>query len=169
MPFDLQPTLTGSLVRLRPLRLEDKNILFSVASDPMIWKQHPSFNRYKNEEFENFFYDAIESRGALLVMNTQTDCAVGSSRYHGFSEENSEIEIGLTFLARPYWGGKYNGELKQLMLDHAFKSVKTVLFRIGSENIRSQKSVEKIGGVRDADLDSKGNVVYRVTKSVLLR
>lgn len=168
MPFDRQPILTGFLVKARPLLPEDRDALYSVASDPLIWKQHPASNRYLENEFEKYFLDAIESQGALLVVSTDTSDVIGSSRYHGFNEEESEIEIGWTFLARKYWGGKYNGELKQLMLSHAFKFVKTVIFRIGPENLRSQKSVEKIGGVKDDNLDIKGNVVYRVTKSTYL-
>ena len=165
MPFDAQPTLTSSLVRLRPLCPDDKGILFSVAADPLIWEQHPVSNRHTESEFDKFFSESIESRGALLVIDAQTDTVIGSSRYYGFSEEQSEVEIGWTFLARSYWGGKYNSELKRLMLEHAFKYVDTVVFYIDPENRRSQRSVEKIGGVKDADLDSKGRVVYRVGKS----
>jgi RimJ/RimL family protein N-acetyltransferase len=61
----------------------------------------------------------------------------------------SEIEIGWTFLTRRYWGGRYNWEMKQLMLAHAFKFVETVVFLVGQDNIRSQKAMEKIGGIRN--------------------
>src|SRR4029077_16908153 len=49
MDFDLQPTLTGKLVQLRPLRPQDFDALFSSASDPKIWEQHPDSDRYQRE------------------------------------------------------------------------------------------------------------------------
>jgi len=51
MSFDLQPILKGELLRLRPLRLEDFHDLYAVASDPLIWEQHPVRDRYKEEVF----------------------------------------------------------------------------------------------------------------------
>ena len=165
MPFDAQPTLIGSLVKLRPLMQSDKSVLYSVAADPQIWEQHPVSNRHTENEFEKFFSESIESGGALLIFDTNSDTVIGSSRYFGFSEGKNEVEIGWTFLAKSHWGGKHNGELKQLMLRHAFKYVDTVVFFIDPKNVRSQKSVEKIGGLRDANLDGKGQVVYRFEKS----
>jgi len=52
-------------------------------------------------------------------------------------------------LARKYWGGRYNRELRDLMLAHAFKFVENVMFLVGQTNIRSQRATEKIGGIRD--------------------
>ncbi len=87
---------------------------------------------------------------------------IGSSRFFGYREEASEIEIGWTFLARSHWGGKYNAELKQLMLRHAFRVVDSVVLFISPENIRSQRAVEKIGGILEPDSDKEGRLVYRV-------
>jgi N-acetyltransferase len=53
---------------------------------------------------------------------------IGSSRYHGYNRCLSEVEIGWTFLAGSYWGGTYNGEVKRLMLRHAFQYVERVVF-----------------------------------------
>jgi RimJ/RimL family protein N-acetyltransferase len=148
MPFDLQPTLDGSLVTLRPLRADDFDALFAVASDPLIWAQHPASDRYQNDVFRRYFDEGMSSGGALIAIDRNDERIIGSSRYHGYDEERSEIEIGWTFLARSHWGGKYNGEMKRLMLDHAFRFVSRVVFLIGPENFRSQRAVEKIGGVR---------------------
>jgi RimJ/RimL family protein N-acetyltransferase len=111
----------------------------------------------------------LESGGAFVVIDRKTQMIIGSSRYFGFEPGKSEIEIGWTFLARSHWGGKYNGELKRLMLEHAFKFVESVVFLIGPMNFRSQKAVEKIGGVRIEPrnkTNSQGqnveNVVYRI-------
>ena len=144
---DLQPILRGELIELRPLSHADFDALFAVASDPLIWEQHPARDRYKAEVFRAFFDEAMASGGALIATDLKDGQVIGGSRYHGYNPEASEIEIGWTFLARKHWGGKYNGEMKQLMLRHAFGFVDRVIFLIGPENYRSQRAVEKIGAV----------------------
>src|SRR5215471_4526494 len=56
MDFDLQPTLIGSLVRLRPLVAEDFEEMYHVAGDPRLWEQHPEPQRYRREVFQKFFW-----------------------------------------------------------------------------------------------------------------
>jgi RimJ/RimL family protein N-acetyltransferase len=77
-------------------------------------------------------------RGALDGTATSPPLVIGSSRFHGYSEERSEVEIGWTFLARSHWGGRYNGELKRLMLE--------------------------IGGVLAPEPDAEGRLVYRIRR-----
>ena len=166
MPFDLQPMLQGALVKLRPLRPEDFPSLYAAASDPLMWAQHPDRDRYKEEVFREFFRDALESGGALLAVDTATDRVIGSSRFHGYHSEKREVEIGWTFLARSHWGGRYNREMKHLMLRHAFRFVDTVVFLIGPDNVRSQRAVENIGAVRiGSRINGQGrvSVVYKIT------
>ena len=148
MSFELQPHLKGELIELRPISPNDWDDLFAVACDPLIWEQHPESDRYKEEVFKTFFADALESGGAFVVIDTKTQRIIGSTRFHGFDPEKSEIEIGWTFLARKYWGGCYNAEMKQLMLAHAFKYVENILFFVGENNIRSQRATEKIGAIK---------------------
>ena len=173
--FELQPHLVGDLIELRPLECDDWQELFGVASDPLIWEQHPARERYQESVFKEFFKEALESGGAFAVIDRQTQKIIGSSRYFGFDPVKSEVEIGWTFLARSHWGGKYNGELKSLMLDHAFKFVESVVFLIGQDNIRSQKAVEKIGGrliegrVKIIRGEAVDQVVYAISKSPALR
>src|SRR3954454_6467238 len=164
MPFDLQPNLEGELLRLRPLRPGDWEPLFAVASDPLIWEQHPAPDRYQEQVFREFFREALECGGALVIIDKKTDRIIGSSRFIGHDEERSEIEIGYTFLARAYWGGTYNRETKDLMLRHAFQFVRHVVFLVGPDNVRSQKAMEKIGGVRVEPRMKLGriNVVYQI-------
>jgi RimJ/RimL family protein N-acetyltransferase len=148
MSFELQPVLRDQLLWLRPLRADDWDQLYAVASDPLIWEQHPAPDRYKEDVFRDFFREAMESGGAFVILDAKDDRMIGSSRYLGYDAARSEIEIGFTFLARPYWGGVYNREMKDLMLRHAFRFVRHVVFLVGLENWRSQKAMEKIGGRR---------------------
>jgi RimJ/RimL family protein N-acetyltransferase len=168
MSFDLQPTLKGDLLELRPLRPEDFHELHAVASDPLIWEQHPVGDRYKKDVFQEFFREAIGSGSALTAIDSKDGKVIGSSRFHGYNESKSEIEIGWTFLARSHWGGVYNGEMKQLMLRHAFRFVNSVVFLVGPQNLRSQRAVEKLGAIRAGSrLDGSGrdNFVYQMAAS----
>lgn len=167
MAFDLQPVLKGQLLELRPLQAEDFHALYVVAADPLIWEQHPSRDRYEEEVFAEFFREALESGGALVAVDSKDGQIIGSSRFHSYDEEMSEIEIGWTFLARSHWGGRYNGEMKRQMLRHAFRFVESVIFLVGPQNLRSQRAMERIGGVRVGTSDGGGreSFVYRITRS----
>ena len=148
MSFDLQPNLKGELIELRALTPEDWDDLFAIASDPLIWEQHPESDRYKEDVFKVFFKDALESGGAFVVIDRKNKRIIGSTRFHGYEPEKSEIEIGWTFLARKYWGGRHNWEMKQLMLAHAFQFVDNVVFYVGENNMRSRRATEKIGAMK---------------------
>jgi RimJ/RimL family protein N-acetyltransferase len=165
MPFDLQPVLQGKILQLRPLRPEDFHDLYAVASDPLIWEQHSVQDRYKEEVFKEFFREALESGGALITIDSEDGQVIGSSRFYGYDERKSEIEIGWTFLARSHWGGIYNWEMKQLMLRHAFRFVNSVIFLVGPQNLRSQRALEKIGAVRAGtrlDKEDRLSLVYQI-------
>ena len=151
--------------------LDDFEALFAAASDPLIWEQHPETDRYKREVFRRFFDSAIESRGAFVVIERSSGRIIGSSRYWNLKPAESEVEIGWTFLERRFWGGSYNGELKSLMLDHAFRFVDRVVFVIGEDNLRSQQAVRKIGAEfvsaaeRAApDGSMRRNVIFAITR-----
>ena len=168
MSFDLQPTLRGELLVLRPLRTEDFHDLYAVASDPLIWEQHPDSDRHKEDVFREFFREAQDSGGALVAIDAKDGRVIGSSRFYGYDERRSEIEIGWTFLARAYWGGIYNKEMKALMLRHAFRFVNSVVFLVGPQNLRSQRAMEKIGGVRAGsrrNANGRESVVYEIRGS----
>ena len=172
MPFELQPTLTSEILELRPLRADDFEQLYAVASDPLIWEQHPNSDRCKRDVFRKFFDEALESGGALIALDRKNHQVIGSSRFHCYDLERSEIEIGWTFLARSHWGGVYNGEMKRLMLSHAFKFVDNVIFLVDSNNLRSQRAVEKIGGVRaGSKIDPHGreSFIFRITRAAYSR
>jgi N-acetyltransferase len=145
MEFDLQPTLRGHLIELRPLRPDDFGALFTAGRDPLIWEQHPERDRYTPEVFRRYFDGAIASKGAFAVVDLATGRIIGSSRYADYKPVEREVEIGWTFLERAYWGGEYNRELKTLMIDHALRFVDRVVFRVGENNLRSQKALRKIG------------------------
>ena len=169
--LNLQPHLVGELLELRPLSADDWEDLFAVASDPLIWQLHPSRDRYKEEVFREFFRDALVSGGALVAVDRASRKIIGSSRYFWYGPARRELEIGWTFLARSCWGGSYNGEMKRLMLDHAFRFVDHVIFLVGTTNLRSRKAIEKIGAsltdrreTRTLHGNTIEHVVYQINK-----
>lgn len=174
MPFDLQPTfLHDNLIKLIPLKDTDFEELYAVASDPLIWEQHPNKSRYQREVFQNFFEGAMASKGAFLVRDVKTGEVVGSSRFYDYNEKENSILIGYTFIGTKFWGNNFNKSLKKLMLDYAFRFVDKVYFHIGAFNIRSQKAIEKIGAVKVDEFeveyygeDSKLNFVYEITREI---
>jgi N-acetyltransferase len=174
--FELQPTLTGDLLELRPLRPSDFEGLFAAASDPRVWEQHPENDRHTREVFQRYFDTALESKGAFAIIERSSGRIIGSSRYYNYDAAANEIEIGWTFLERKYWGGVYNRELKTLMLEHAFKFVDRVLFIVGENNLRSRKAVEKIGGklIRQIERPDRSgrmipNLVFRLDRETFAR
>ena len=173
MTFNQQPThLQNELITLLPLQETDFEELFSVASDPLVWEQHPNKLRYQRHVFHNFFEGAMLSKGAFLIRDSQTKEVVGSSRFYDYNETDNSVLIGYTFIGRKFWGNGYNKTLKKLMLDYAFQYVNKVYFHIGAFNFRSQKAIEKIGAVKVDEFeveyygeDAKLNFVYLITKS----
>lgn len=147
-------------------------MLYDVAADPLVWEQHPVKDRYKEDVFRMFFREALDSGGALIAMDAGDGRVIGSSRFNGYSAERSEVEIGWTFLARSHWGGLYNGEMKRLMLRHAFQFVNKVLFLIGPQNLRSQRAIEKIGAVRvgsGLDAGGRNSFIYEITAATFFQ
>jgi RimJ/RimL family protein N-acetyltransferase len=167
---DLQPTLIGPRIVIRPIKPADWPEMFAAASDPEIWALHPARDRYKEPVFRAFFDGALALGSAFSFVEKESGKIIGSSRYYAHNPAASEIEIGWTFLARPYWGGSYNREIKRLMLEHAFSFVDTVVFWVGETNWRSQRAMEKIGGVKRPELerrpvDPTPHVVFEIRKS----
>jgi RimJ/RimL family protein N-acetyltransferase len=138
--MDRQPTLEGERLLLRPLRPDDWDALFAVAADPLIWAVHPAHDRWQEPVFRAYFKDALAKGGALAIIDRASGVLIGSSRFQAFRPApGGSVEIGWTFLARDYWGGSINREMKRLMLAHALSFVERVDFRVG-------EAMEKIGG-----------------------
>ncbi|MCC6137537.1 MAG: GNAT family N-acetyltransferase, partial [Bdellovibrionaceae bacterium] len=139
--------LKSDLLELRPLAQSDYESLLKAASDPLIWSLHPQPDRYKPEVFIKFFAEALESKGALVIVDRKTLEVIGTTRYYDYSPGNASVVIGYTFLSRKYWGGVYNLDLKKLVVNYALGFVSKTYFHVGLDNKRSQKAMLKIGGV----------------------
>ncbi len=172
MILDIQPIhLKNEVVQLVPLQESDFDRLYKVASDPLVWEQHPNPNRYQKEDFKKYFEGAIFSKGAFIVIDSQTNEVIGCSRYYDFNPDANSIKIGYTFIGIDFWGKNFNKNMKSLMINHAFEKLENVLFEIGANNIRSQMAISKIGATKIGAQEieyygetSKLNYIYQISK-----
>ncbi len=169
----LQPTnLKNEIVILVPLKESDFELLYEVASDPLIWEQHPNPDRYKLDVFKNYFQGAMESKGAFLIMDAATGKALGSSRFYDHHPDKKEIKIGYTFFSRACWGKSINKNVKSLMIEYALTFVEDIIFHVGASNIRSQIAMERIGAAKIGTEEvayfgeaTRLNSVYQISKT----
>lgn len=171
--MDRQPVLEGERLLLRPLSESDWDALYAVAADRELWAAHPSHDRWQEPVFRAFFDDALAKGGALAIVDKASGEMIGSSRFQ-YSDrlaEEGALEIGWSFLARRYWGKGYNAEFKRLMLEHAFRHVDRVVFRVGAENAISRKAMSNIGGrlTGETFIEERAgrpveHVVYEITR-----
>lgn len=145
--FDFQPSLTGALIAMRPYSDDDFDALYAVAADPLIWEVHPIPERHQRDMFRANIDDALSDNGGLSAIELATGAIVGFSRYSQRYVGDAEMEIGWTFLSRHLWGGPHNRDMKRIMLTHALAHFPRVIFRVGKDNVRSRRAMEKIGGV----------------------
>lgn len=169
--MNLQPTLKDDFVILYPLQTSDFDELYKVASDPLVWEQHPNKDRYKREVFQNFFDGAMQSKGAFKIIDIDSNETIGSTRFYDLDSNNKSVLIGYTFYGRKYWRSSYNPKVKKLMMDYAFQFVDTIYFHIGANNIRSQKAIERLGATKVREIEvayhgepEKLNFEYAISK-----
>lgn len=170
--MNIQPVLETEKVALYPLQQADFEALYSVASDPEIWAQHPNKDRWKKDVFQNFFEGAMQSKGAFKIIDKASSEILGSSRFYDYDEQDSSILIGYTFYAVKCWGTGINHAVKSLILDYAFQFVSKVYFHIGASNIRSQIAISRLGARKVAEQEvsyygeaPKLNFVYEIKKA----
>lgn len=168
--MNLQPILSNKEIVLIPLVNEDFEALYYIASDKLLWEQHPNNDRYKKEVFEDFFKKAIESKGAFTIFEKTTNKIVGSTRFYDLEQESKSVFIGFTFIDRKFWGSSLNGKVKKLMIDYAFQFVDSVKFHVGETNYRSQKAVEKLGALKIGTIQKENseivNWIYELKKTL---
>lgn len=161
--FNLQPSLENNSLLIIPLQEDDFEALYAVASDPKIWEQHPNKNRWQRTVFQNYFNGAIESKGALKVIDKATGEMAGATRIYLDKDFTDAAFVGYTFFATKYWGKGINLQVKKLMIDYLLQHVSQVLFQIGANNIRSQIAIGRVGATKIGEQE----VAYYGEASVL--
>ena|SRR6218665_1818524 len=149
--MNIQPLLENNRVYLIPLVEGDFESLYQVASDPLLWEQHPNNDRWQKDVFKNFFEGALASNGAFKIVDKTSGKVIGSTRFYNYDKNSNSVFIGYTFYERAQWGTGVNSSVKKLMLEYAFENIEVVHFHVGAINKRSQIAVERLGAIKTGE------------------
>jgi RimJ/RimL family protein N-acetyltransferase len=146
-------TLAGENVALFPLEREHLKELQQAAMDKRIW-EFLSFDCSTREPFYSYYEKALEERQKgeqypFVIYHKRMNKLIGSTRFLNIDPPNRKLEIGWTWMVPEYWGTRINFECKLLLLTYAFEALKVIRVQLitSDQNLRSQKAIQKIGGV----------------------
>lgn len=153
--MDVKPViLEGRSVRMEPLR-EDHLDELTAALDPTLtqWFTVPMTTR---EDMRKFIAEALAARKAgsalpFATVDKASGKAIGGTRFGNIDRPNRHVEIGWTFVARPFQRSQVNTEAKLLMLTHAFETwgCIRVEFKTDSLNIQSRTALTRLGATEE--------------------
>ena len=158
--------LSGAHVYLKELQEENIPAIKVLAKDERIWEFTKTLliTETYDQQFEQYISLALNPNGdgmfgvglqkTFVIYRSIDNAIIGMSRYYGLSEKHKRLDIGYTWYIPEVWKKVYNKECKLLLLQYAFEVLKfnRVGFHVAHINIRSQKAVEKIGGIREGVL-----------------
>jgi N-acetyltransferase len=153
-------TLEGAHVRLEPLALAHAPALLeAIQADLSIWQWLTSEPPADLPAVQALIDSALEAQAAgkelpFAQVSRAEGRAVGSTRYLDIKRRDRGLEIGWTFLGRPWQRTAINTEAKYLLLRHAFESlgIARVQLKTDARNTQSQAAIARIGGVREGVL-----------------
>lgn len=155
--FDPKPVvLTGETIRLEPLSVEHAPDLLQAAAEKSIWSFMPLPGFPDLVAVENWIRDSLRAQEAgrdlpFAIVFSDTNVAVGSTRYMDIRRDHRGLEIGWTWLAPGVQRTRVNSEAKYLLLKHAFENLGAVRVQLKTDarNTRSQRAIERIGAVME--------------------
>ncbi|MBL6864159.1 MAG: GNAT family N-acetyltransferase [Rhodospirillales bacterium] len=157
--------LENDKIALIQTKISHFDEIYLVASNRVIWEQHPEKDRWRRNKFEKFFKAGIENNlGCFSIYDKNLNKKIGLTRFYSYNEDDNAVRIGYTFIDPEYWGTGCNKQIKKLMLDYAFKYIDKVYFDIGFNNFRSRRAVEKLGAILSSEI-SDGMVEYLLNRS----
>ncbi len=159
-PFDPRPmTITCPDVLLEPLQLRHSEDLFSAGEDEEIWRYLPAEPFVTLTDATSWIRKALQEQGEgrrlpFAIMDVASGRAIGSTSYLDINRKHRTLEIGWTWLTGAYQRTRVNTQCKRGLLEHAFGTLGAirVQFKTDSRNLRSQRAIERIGGVREGTL-----------------
>ncbi len=157
--------LKGKHIYLEILQPSHKEVLKQLAKDERIWEGNRGFilDETFDRQFDQYFSIAIDKlamgkQQAFVMRKTFDDEIIGMTRLLNIDEKEKRLEIGYTWYIPAVWGKVYNKECKLLLLQYTFEELgfNRAQFNVAGQNIRSQKAVEKIGGIKEGMLRKHG-------------
>lgn len=155
----MPPKLIGRYVVIEPLALDHAPDLFAAGSDDETWLYMPLPALRSREDAESMIRQALAEtesgrEAAFAIVDPGSGRAIGSTRYLDIQPEHRTIEIGWTWIGPAWRRTPVNTECKLLLLTHAFEvfGAQRVTLKTDARNVRSQRAIERIGGVREGVL-----------------
>lgn len=149
-------TLTGRHVRLEPIEERHRDhLLAAAAEDPATFRYMGTDLSVGSEAWPGYLADALRPDFVTwATVLTSTGRAIGSSRFGDISPADGRLEIGWTWIAPSQQRTAANTEAKLLQLTYAFETLGAtrVALKTDARNERSQRAIERIGGVREGVL-----------------
>ena len=143
--------LQGSHVRLVPMAREHVPALWRPGSDPELWRWTAS-QVHSEADMRRYVDEALRAQAqdtALPFVTTvaETGQVVGSTRLANADATHRRVEIGWTWIARPWQRTAINTEAKYLMLRHAFEALGCLRVELKTDalNQRSRNAILRIG------------------------
>ncbi|GCE22884.1 GNAT family N-acetyltransferase [Dictyobacter kobayashii] len=151
--------LTGKLVHLEPLQLSHAEDLLRAARSPETWTYMPADPSLSAAQMEQWIAEALSLQRAgeclpFAIIDRRDGHAIGSTRYLNIMLKDYGLEIGWTWIAPEVRRTGVNTECKYLLLRHAFEELQAIRVQLktDSRNLRSQRAIERIGGVKEGVL-----------------
>jgi len=145
--------MVGELVVVEPLRPEHEDGLFEAGHDREMWTYLAAFpNAFETRErFHRWMQQALDAtatgqEGAWAILDRASARPTGSTRYLALRPEHRSLEIGWTWLGRPWWRTGANVETKLLLLGRALEQLgcERVEFKTDARNARSRAALEAL-------------------------
>ncbi len=165
LAFAIPREINSDNFLLRLLTKNDKDELFERAKNPDIWALMPE-KRNEPDVFNPYFEKAVKEK-SYAIIDKKTNQIIGTTRFYDDKVSDDSIAIGYTFITPEYWGTSANHEIKQALLEVAFKQRNKVYFYIFKDNERSKKSVEKLGAVYQG-IDGNERLCYLLENTNLI-
>jgi RimJ/RimL family protein N-acetyltransferase len=150
--------LEGAQVRLEPLTLEHHAALCEVGLDPELWQWIP-YRATTAEEMLAYVQNALKDQATGIALpfatvERSTGRVIGSTRYMNIDRPNRRVEIGATWIAKPWQRSVINTEAKYLMLRHAFETQGCVRVELKTDalNQKSRNAILRIGAKEEGTL-----------------
>jgi len=164
--MDLTPvTLRGRYLTLEPLEERHASDLFEAMRDEevcryLFWPPPTALDETLALIREGKELMARRQSIVFAQIWNETGRAIGSTRLLDVRPADRQVEIGSTFLARPYWRTPANTESKYLFLRHCFETLGCVRVALKTDgrNLRSQEAIARLGAVREGTLRKHMNV-----------
>lgn len=153
-------SLEGSRALLVPLKADHIDELYEYGKDESLWT-HYTFREMKtHERFKDFIMASVNAMEqgvnefTFCIMDRKSGRPVGTTSFLDIQPESKSLEIGRTWVAKHLHGTGFNVECKYLLLKYCFEEIGLirVFFKTDSNNIRSQKAMEKIGAKYEGTL-----------------